>query len=242
MSLPKLNTDIQFDVKIPSSGKIMKAKPFLVKQEKALLYAQENAKQTGDNTKIIEGMMNIIKDCVEGIDVNKLTVFDIEYLFVRLRSESVGQEIDIKSTCANCDAENSLSLSLANTRCDIPVDINMQAKLTDTISIEFQYPLAYKLLGNKAFRDDNQIDSETMFEYLRLVVEAVMQGDTRALFDSASKEEQDEFLNSLTGEQMKLITDFFEQIPACEIDIKFECSECGHKNADTIRGLSNFFS
>ena len=106
MALPKLNTP-KYKMKLPSTGKVVNYRPFLVKEEKLLLIATE----TGDQDEIIAAITNIIKECTDLTDINKLPTFDIEYVFLQIRTKSVGEEVEVNVMCPD-DGETEVKVAI----------------------------------------------------------------------------------------------------------------------------------
>jgi len=108
MALPKLDTPT-YKLKIPSSGKTVTYRPFLVKEEKLLMMAKEG----GDTSQMVDTLKKLVSSCVEDdIDVNALTTYDIEYIFLMLRAKSVGEEVEVLVTCEHCGANKPMTLMI----------------------------------------------------------------------------------------------------------------------------------
>ena len=135
MALPKLETS-RFESVIPSTGQRVSYRPYLVKEEKILMMAME----TSDQKQIVRATKDIIKSCVfDDIDVNSLAVFDVEHLFLELRSKSVGESIDLKIKCEHCEALNEQNVDFSEINVDVPESNNI-IMLTDDIGLTMRYP------------------------------------------------------------------------------------------------------
>ena len=138
MTLPKLNNTPYYDVTIPSTGAKTRYRPYLVKEEKVLLMASESE----DEHAMSEAMLNVICECVEGLDKYKLTTFDIQYLFLQLRSKSVGETSDLIFECQSteCNHENKVTVHISDVNVNVPEDRKNIIKLSEDMIIELKYP------------------------------------------------------------------------------------------------------
>ena len=135
-ALPKLNATPKHEMVIPSTGKTVMFRPYLVKEEKILLMAFESQ----DEKNAMKAMLDTIDACVEGDYVkSKLTTFDIEYMFTQIRGKSVGESIDVNLTCSECEGKTKMNINLSDISVDVPKVDNL-VRLTDTISVEMRYP------------------------------------------------------------------------------------------------------
>ena len=135
-ALPKLNATPKHEMVVPSTGKTVMFRPYLVKEEKILLMAFE----TKDEKTAMQAMLDTIDACCEGDYVkSKLTTFDIEYMFTQIRGKSVGESVDVKLICKKCETKNDMNINLSELKIDVPQDVNNIIEVTDTISIELQY-------------------------------------------------------------------------------------------------------
>jgi len=236
MSLPKLNTPT-YELNIPSTGKTVSYRPYLVKEEKILLLALESQ----DERQMIRSIKEVIEACTNGeVDTNRMTMFDLEYIFTQLRSKSVGESVQLMMKCASCDNEkNQVTLNLENVKISNSDKINQTIALTDTIGVTMRYPSVDTILNTKI--DDESPVVERIFSVLLECIDSIYSGDE--VFDAASQSKQEltEFVESLNAEQFTKIREFVENIPTAEIDVDYKCTQCGHHNETTLRGLANFF-
>ena len=241
MALPKLNQTLNFKMKIPSTGKTVKFRPYLVKEEKVLLQAYES----GDTVTALESMVDTIAACVdpkEKLDVAALTTFDVEYMFLQVRSKSVGETSTIVLRCDKCEHENPVKFTIDG----IEIEVKNEEKiieLNDDISVEMKYPSYQTLIQDDVVRErsEDEVDTETAFAMLTGSIEAVLTEEERIVLSDQSKEEVEEFLNSMTSGQLQKVAEFLENIPALEHDIKYKCTECSHENEIKLKGLADFF-
>ena len=151
MALPKLNNTPYYDIVIPSTGEKTRFRPYLVKEEKVLLIAAES----GDSRSMSEAMLNIVCECVETGDKNKLTVFDLDYLFIQLRTKAVGESSDILLTCndGDCLEQNEVKVDLKQAQIDVPEDKKNMIKLGDEMTLQLKYPTYYSILSDSIMKD-----------------------------------------------------------------------------------------
>jgi hypothetical protein len=198
------------------------------------------AMESKDDKQIVRTIKDVIKTCTEGqVDVNKMTMFDMEYIFIKLRTKSVGELTNVGLKCEHCEAKNTVPINLDS----IYVSNNESNKfieLTPTIGIEMRYPSMNDATSIQT--NDKLSDTEKLFELIGSCIAAIHSGDE--IFDTAthSKTEIKEFIESFNSEQFSKVRDFIEAMPAASIDVKFTCVSCKEANALTVRGMSNFFS
>ena len=238
MALPKLNTTPYYDVIIPSTGEKTRFRPYLVKEEKILLMASE----TADNQEIAGAMLNIVCECVEGVNRNKLTTFDMEYLFLQLRSKAVGETATMLATCQNgeCFEENEVKVEIGKVEVNIPKDKNNIITLSDDMSIELKYPTYNAVLNDKIMYT---AESETvlMYQTVMLCLDVLNVKDERMLFAEEPVEDIVEFIGSLTTEQFSKLNKFANNIPSVEEKITFKCKKCNKENESILIGTNDFF-
>ena len=231
MSLPSLNDKPEYTLTVPSNGKKVNFRPYLVKEEKILLMAAESK----DENEIIRAIENTVMACVEGsIDVSRLCTFDLEYMFLQLRSKSTGENSDILIKCQSCEEKNEVTVSLNDVSCSKPIGSNI-IELTNGISLEMKYP---------SYRDMNlSSENEDQFglEVISRCIEAVLTEEERIVIGEEKVEDVETFVESMTQEQFKKVIDFIQEMPSLKYDMKFVCQSCGEMNEREIRGIQSFF-
>lgn len=234
MALPKLQTPTH-ELKLPSSDQMVKYRPFLVKEEKILMMAQEG----GDNDSIMNGVKQIIQNCVISpkLDVSKLAMFDLEYIFLKLRSKSAGEKVTVGIKCDKCDVPTDVEINLESIEVNKPEKHNSKIMLTDEIGITMRYPQIDTIKGMGTIET---IDEG--FEVIKRCVETIFTsgGDVHELRD-VTNEEANEFFESLTSEQFQHIRDFFDTMPKLTHEVKFKCVGCGEDNTKILEGMNSFF-
>ena len=238
MSLPKLNTPV-YEATLPSTNKVIKYRPFLVKEEKILLTAMED----GSEKTISNAVNQIIKNCVQGnIKVKELPTFDIEYLFLRLRAKSVGEKVTIglkPYPCPQNEGEickNSTEVEINLEEVKVIKDKKHSSKimLDDNIGIKMSYP-DLSILGQK------NTDVESGLKLIKDSIEMIFTSEETFDRSSFTQKELDEFFDSLTTDQFSKIKDFFDTMPVLKHTVKYKCATCGEEKETTIQGLNSFF-
>ena len=237
MALPTLVTP-EFTIKLPSTGEEILFRPFLVKEEKILFIALES----NDEKDTLRAVKDILTSCViTNIDVNTLTSFDVEYLFLNIRGKSVSEEIILHvphSKESECDVKRKITLNIN----DIKIEGEIQRKpiimLNDTMGIKMRYIMLKDMLLPAASEDDNKLD--IVLNSVINCVEYVFDNDE--IYDDFTKEEMKEFIGNLSTKQFEEVSDFFNNTPILKKDISFTCKKCGVEENITIEGLSSFFT
>jgi hypothetical protein len=233
MALPKLSTP-KYMAKVPSTGKEVEFRPYQVKEEKMLMIAAES----NDERQIIGAMKELIDACTFGaVDINKLTMFDLEYIFVKLRAKSVGETTTLGLTCTGCDAKSDIKVSLEDVKVNVDKNVNSKIELSDGIGVTMKYPGINDMMdigGDKS-------DVDKMMGMIRASIETIYTSEEVFNVKEQSVQEVDEFIDSLTSKQFSEIREYLEKMPAAQMDIEYECASCGVKNDQVIKGTANFF-
>lgn len=236
MALPKIAIP-KFKLNLPSNGKQIFFRPFLVKEEKTLLMALES-KEDAD---ITEAVISIIEACIDyDGNIRDLPYFDIEYIFVQLRARSVNNIINLKlnhGSSSECKHITDYELNLEEVTVNIPKDNSNKIMLDDNIGVVLRYPKLADLTNFQDVMIKSKI--EQIFEEIAKNVEYVFDQDN--VYDDFNDEEMVEYLGQLNKDQFLKIISFFENTPTVSYDIKYKCSECGKEEFIPLRGLNSFF-
>ena len=236
MALPKLNVP-RYKLKLPSDGRTVNYRPFLVKEEKLLLLATE----TGEQDEIIGAIKNIIEQCTDITSVDKLATFDIEFLFLQIRTKSVGENVDVTVTCPD-DGETEVEVS-------IPLDEikvvktrghKKELKLDDEIAVTMGYPNLESFVESNFGEDTNQIDQ--IFEMAAGCIETI--ADTNQIYEckDSPKSEILEFLDQLSSKQFGELPKFFETMPELLHKVQVTNPNTGVESEIVLEGLASFFA
>ena len=244
MALPKLNVPV-YEAILPSTETVIKYRPFLVKEEKILLTAMESE----DEKSISDAVKQIINNCVQGtLDVEHLPTFDIEYLFLRLRAKSVGEEVTIGLKPYPCSQNNG---ELCEKSTDVKINLEEvkvvknekhtnRIMLSDDIGIMLTYPNIEKLQSILK-GDAATSQTEQGISLIKDSVSMIFTEEETHEKDSFNPEELDEFFDNLTSDQFTKIREFFETMPALKHTVKYKCETCGEDKETTVQGLNSFF-
>lgn len=229
MSLPKISSPV-FKAKLPSSGREVKYRPFTVKEEKILLMAS----QSKDTTSVVDAIKQIMDNCIlDDVDVNKLATFDVEYLFIQLRSKSVDNIMQLRFVEDGHTYE--VEVDLDEIVVDTPEKKSNQIKLNDDVTITMRYPsfeMIEKLQGGK---------EGDVVEVISNSIDKIINGDEILDLDDYSKDEITSFIESFTSKNMRDIEGFFASMPKVKIDLKYVTKD-GEKKVKEVSGLQNFFT
>ena len=232
MTLPKIVTPT-YELEIPSSKEKITYRPFLVKEEKILLLAQE----AGEESDILNAIKQIIKNCTfEEVEVNDMALFDLEYIFLRIRSKSVGEKVELKLLCDD-DGETyaDVTIDLDEVTVDFPKEHTNNIQLTDTISLVMRYP---QMSALNLMTDS---DTETIFHMIKTSIRQIIDGETIYEQVDFTEEDLDAFIESLTSEHFKNIQEFFQTMPKLKHVVKYKNPKTKKQNKRTLEGLNSFF-
>lgn len=237
MALPMNSTPI-YSLTVPSSGKEVKYRPFLIKEEKALLLAH----QSEDTKVMVDSLKNVIKDCIkDNIDVNDLATFDLEYIFTQIRAKSVGELVELYLKCDTCEDEKAVAkvdIDLTTLQVDKSADHSTRINLFDDVGVVMKYPTIDVI---KKLENIENADLDQVFNIVVECIDSIY--TTNELFHAKeqTKAELLEFLNNLSSDQFKKIQSFFETMPKLKKDIKYTCPVCNKEHEKTLEGLNSFF-
>lgn len=247
MALPKIQVPI-FELILPSTGKGVQYRPFLVKEQKILLMASESE----DQKEMLRAIKQIVNNCaVDEVDVEQMPVFDLEYFFTRLRAKSVAEEVDLNlshptgfnSKGDACSGVTNIKLNLLDVEVEKQIRHVDKIVLDETtgIGVKLKYPTGkFMSEGIEGIDEKNQIEiaSEALIE----CIEYIFDKDNVYKKEDSTKEELLEFLENLSQDQFKKLSDFFETMPKLKHTIKWTCSSCKCEDEVTLEGMANFFA
>lgn len=227
----------RYKLTIPSMKKEVTYRPFLVKEEKALMIAQ----QSEDQETMVTTLKSVIQSCIQDkINVDDLAVFDIEYIFTQLRARSVGEIVELILKCETCEDEKAsvkYSIDLSKLQVDFPEDHEKKIPLFDDVGVIMKYPSLEVL--KKIETAGNDIES--VFDIIASCIEFIYNNDEMFATKEVKPEEVKEFINNLTQEQFQKLQKFFETMPKLEQRVKYKCPLCSKEHDKLIRGLESFF-
>lgn len=239
MALPRLNENPQYELTIPSTGEIVKYRPFLVKEQKVLILALESQ----DQRQVLNAILNCIDACVENVNTKKLATFDIEYIFTQIRSKSVGETTDVNLSCTACNEYTPVKINLDEIKLENEIDTKKKhIQLTSDIAVELKYPTYHEFLNSKSVQQD-EVSVNMVYDMMASCIAAVIINDEERIeVQGESSEEVESFINSLNNEQFEKISKFVETIPKITMSVNYICESCKQENTKKLEGLSDFFS
>ena len=238
MPLPKIATPT-YELELPSTGKSIKYRPFLVKEEKVLVIALESE----DTKQITNAIKAVLKNCVltKGIKVETLPTFDIEYLFLNIRGKSVGEELEVNIVCPD-DGETNVPvfIDLDSIQVEKDDDHTNQIKLDDDLMMEMKYPSLEQFIKNNFdFQEGNQMDQS--FELIATCIDKIYNEDEVWATADCTKKEVKDFLESMNSSQFKEIEKFFESMPKLKHTIEVTNPNTKVTSEVVLDGLASFF-
>lgn len=237
MALP-LQTAPIYTLTVPSTNKELKYRPFLVKEQKALLVAQ----QSEDMLVMIDTLKEVIRACAKTeIDVEKLAVFDIEFIFSQIRAKSVGETVELFFFCDTCEDEKAkakVTIDLTQMEVKKTPEHTNKIPLFDDVGVVMSYP-TIDIIKKVDKIDFNEI--EAIFDIIINSIDYIYTKDEILYANEQSKEELETFINNLNQEQFLKIQNFFETMPKLQKEVDFSCPVCGKAHHKVMEGLNNFF-
>lgn len=244
MPLPKISFPI-FELNLPSTGKPIKYRPFLVKEQKILMLAMES----DDRTSVVTAIKQIVNNCaIDPVDVEKLPTFDLEYFFTRLRAKSIGERVELRMRHPNlknasgnqCNHETLVAFDL------MKLEVSKKDGHTDKIVLDDETGIGVKM--RYPTMNPNLISDEENMTQLDLATEAMINSiefifDKETVYnrDDYTKNELKEFIDDLSQSQFEKIATFFDTMPKLKHDVKWTCPECKEKEKVTLEGMTSFF-
>ena len=241
MPLPKIATP-SYELELPSTGKTITYRPFLVKEEKLLVIALESE----DTKQITNAIKAVIRACVltKGIKVETLPTFDIEYLFLNIRGKSVGEDLDVKLICPDDNkTEVNVNINLDDIQVNKPEGHSNQIKLDNNLMMELKYPSLNEFIKNNF--DPNEVGTNAMeqsFDLIGSCINKIYNEDEVWVAADCSKKEINDFLDSMNSNQFKEVEKFFETMPKLSHTVKITNPKTKVESDVVLEGLASFFA
>jgi len=240
MPLPKISTPL-YELELPSNGKKIRYRPFLVKEEKILIMALESE----DSKEISRAIKNVITDCIStrGIKVDNLSTFDIEYLFLNIRAKSVGETVEVFVTCPD-DEETKVKVEIEIDEIKVQKNKNHSAiiKLDDDLSIQMKYPSLNQFVENNFEIDDDKTNVDKSLDVIISCIDQIFNEEESWSASDSTKKELKDFVEQMNSKQFKEVENFFETMPKLSHTIKVKNPNTGVESDVVIEGLASFFS
>jgi hypothetical protein len=243
MGLPKVEFPV-YTMELLSNNKKIRFRPFLVKEQKLLLMATESE----DNKDIIDVVKQICKSCIlDDIDVESLPVFDLEYIFLNLRSRSVNEIVELQYRCNNnvkdesgndkvCGSLEKFKINLLEIKPTKQEKHTSKIMFSDTLGVVMKYP-TFDMIENLK----GTTEEEILFELLTKCIDYVFDKEEVYYAKDYSQEELMDFIDNLQQKDLEKIQEFFDTAPKIKKDIQFKCHKCNYEENIVVEGLQNFF-
>lgn len=229
MALPKVETP-RYSVILPSTGKEIQFRPFLVKEEKVLLMAAESQ----DQKQYITAMMDVVNECTfKALNINRLPTFDVEYLFVQIRAKSIGESVTLEGTCSACGHKQDVKLNLETVTID-----KVSEDLEDTFEVGSGIKIKVKPMR---FIDSTSVAEINITELIGKMIDTIYDDENIYNASEYTKSDLDDFVNQLPRSVLTDIEKYIKGLPKLITTVEFVCEKCGHHNKYVLEGFQDFF-
>ena len=238
MPLPTISTPT-YELIIPSSNRKIKYRPFLVKEEKILILAMESQ----DTKQIARSVKDVLTKCIlsKGIKVEKLSTFDIEYLFLNIRGKSVGEHIEVMVTCPDDEkTQVPMSINIDDIKIQTEDSHTTDIKLDDTYTLKMKYPSLTEFIKNN-FDNLEKLGVNDTFDLIASCIDQVYTEEESWSHQECTKKELSDFVESLNSNQFKMIENFFTTMPKLSHTVKVLNPNTKVESEIKIEGLQSFF-
>lgn len=227
----------EYTLEIPSSGKTLTYRPFIEKERKILLIAAESDAKD----EILQAIKNILIACCDNIDVNSLTIFDVEYIFLQLRAKSIGETSNLNFRCDNvvegksCNNIMKIEVDLSKIKVE-NISKENKIKFTDYFGLKMKYP-TIDIIKSKY----SEKERDYFYYIASKCIEFIYENENIYYMKDYSEEDQIEFIQSLTFNQIEKIEQYVENLPSLKKVIKKRCDKCQYEHEITLEGYQSFF-
>ena len=220
-----------------SDGREVTFRPFLVKEQKYLLLAKEGK----DGTEVLDAVKDLILAVTDDkLDIDTLPMYDLEYLFLKIRCKSIGETANLTLKCRakGCDATHQESVDLEGIEIEQPNgEIDNTFQLSDTMGVTLRFPTARQLVEADAI----ELEGDKLVHLLKYGIHTIFDEESVYNTDEIQDSELTEFVESLSMIQVDKLNAYFENIPTLEHKMEWDCASCGHHNEVSLKGLQSFF-
>lgn len=237
MALPKIAAP-KYELTVPSTGERVKYRPYLVKEEKLLMIAVESK----DEGQMMNALKDVISGCTEGkVKPDKLKPFDLEYIFLQLRSKSVGENAKILVKCTHCETRNEVIIDLNEIEVKGEMIDEMNIKLTDNVGMVLKYPSIKEIQRNQASNKGKKNQTDLALSSITSMISSIYEGEEVYLAENETQQSLTDFIESLSSDQFKKIYEFVSKMPKVTHKAEFKCVKCSEQNDVVLEGLQSFF-
>jgi hypothetical protein len=240
MALPVISTPT-YNLVIPSTKKTVRYRPFLVKEEKSILIAQ----QSEDIVVMIDTLKDVIRSCIlDKVDPDTLATFDLEYIFTQIRAKSVGEIVELLFPCdldhgeQNEKAKVKISIDLTKIGVEFPEGHTNKIQLFGEVGVIMKYP-TIEVMGK--LEKTNQDDVDNIFDIVADCIDIIYEGDTVHYAKETKREELLDFLYNLNSEQFMKVQNFFATLPSIKKEVEYDCPICNRHHHKIMEGMQSFF-
>jgi hypothetical protein len=240
MALPIMSTPT-YTMTVPSTEQTIRYRPFLVKEEKALLIAQ----QSEEMITMVQTLKGVVKSCIlDEIDIEKLATFDLEYMFVQIRGKSVGETVDLVFPCdedhgeQNAKATSKVTIDLNTLVVEKEEGHTNKIDLFDSVGVVMKYPTIDVLKKLEGIQND---DLDKIFDIVALSIDFIYDGDQIYYAKEQTHAELLQFVNNLNSQQFLKVQNFFVTMPKIKKEIQYDCPVCNKHHVKMLEGLQSFF-
>jgi len=240
--LPKIEVPVH-EMILPSTGKEIKFRPFLVKEQKLFLMASES----GEEKEVLKSVKQVISNCVfDELDIDKLPTFDIEYIFLQIRARSIGEIVELRYSCNNeikdeedkikkCGNVVPFEVNLLDIEIQKNSEHNKEIKLSENLGLVMKYPSVSSLEKIDITKEENLIS------VLSSSIDYIYDSEQTYYTKDVPKKEVDDFVESMKQSDLLKVQNFFETMPKLSKTHYFECKKCNYTEDIVIEGLQSFF-
>jgi len=239
MPLPTIVTPT-YELELPSTGKKVKYRPFLVKEEKLLVLALE----TEDTKDISTAIKTVLKNCIQtrGVKVENLPTFDIEFLFLNIRGKSVGEEVEVNLIAPDDEVTQvPVTISIDDIKIQKSKEHNSKVKLDNTLMMEMKYPSLDQFIKSN-FDFTEEVSMDQSFDLIASCIDKIYNEEEVWSTADCTKKEVKDFLEQMNSMQFKEIEKFFETMPKLSHSVTFTNPKTKVESTVVLEGLSSFFA
>jgi hypothetical protein len=234
MGLP-IQSAPKYSTVLPSDGREVEFRPFLVKEQKALVLARE-AKDTNQSLESIKTLIRAVT--FDKVEPNDIPMIDLEWLFIKIRSVSVGETVNLKLVCdvEDCNGTGDVTVDLEEIKVVGEMPEEGTVMISDTVGVTLSMIKVKDIKGIDKLKQDEQI-----FEILKRSIVTVFDEENVYVASDISESDLNEFIDSLTLSQLQLLGQFFDDAPKLSHTVSYKCNLCGEESTKTLEGLQSFF-
>jgi hypothetical protein len=232
MALPRIDTPT-YQLTLPSTQQKIDFRPFLVREQKIIMMAQESQ----DEKQMVRAMSDLVTSCTfNKFDVNKLPIFDVEYMFLKIRGKSIGETVELNLMCPD-DGETQVptKINLEEIEVSMTVGHSNMIDITDNIKLQLRYPI---------YSDATQVggldQSDGVFKLLTRCIDKIIYGDQEYNRVDITDKEIEEFIDQLNTDQFNNIVEFFNTMPKLRHVVQITNPKTKVKSEVVLEGLQNF--